>query len=92
MTNKMITDIVDTVLSELTAALDRYPPFHSAHEGYAIIKEELDELWEAIKLKQLDSYDIGGVNTTRTRRMQREAAQVAAMALRFLCEMDKFKN
>ena len=26
-----------------------YPMFHSTHEGYAVIKEEVDELWDYIK-------------------------------------------
>ena len=35
--------LVDT---ELAAANKRFPQFHSQHEGYAVIKEEVDELKE----------------------------------------------
>jgi hypothetical protein len=45
--------------------------FASAHEGYAVLLEEVEELWEAIR------HD-------RPADAAREAAQVGAMAQRFL--------
>ena len=36
--------ILDDVAAELNRAL-KWPPFNSAHEGYAILAEEVDELW-----------------------------------------------
>ena len=66
------------VRAELEAAMVKYPePFHSAHEGFAFMDEERDELWEEVKVKQ------GHRNTPK---MQKEAIQVAAMAIRFLIE------
>ena len=76
--------VVTEALRELDVAQDRFPAFHSAHEGWAVIKEEMDELWEAVRLKQS--------TPGRTDKMRREAIQVAAMALRFLIEMDGFQN
>jgi hypothetical protein len=46
---------------------------HGAHEGYAVILEELDELWAEVKA-QVHNPD----------RMRKEALQVAAMAVRFV--------
>lgn len=66
-----VDEVVVEVLSELQTAFEKFPKFNSAHEGYAILKEEVDELWREIKTK--DSTD-----------MRDEAIQVAAMALRFL--------
>jgi NTP pyrophosphatase (non-canonical NTP hydrolase) len=60
--------------AELTRATAKYPPFNSAHEGYAVLAEEVDELWQHVKVKQ-GSRDVEA--------MRREAIQVAAMALRF---------
>ena len=60
--------------AELIRATRRFGAFASTHEGWAVIKEELDELWDAIKAK-------ADVNT-----LQREAIQVGAMALRFLVD------
>lgn len=51
----------------------------SPHEGYAVILEELDELWAQIK-------DDKRAAEQRRQDMQREATQVAAMALRFLMD------
>ena len=69
---------------ELGKARMAFPPFHSAHEGWAIIREELDELWAEIRSHQ----DTPG----RAERMTKEAVQVAAMALRFVIDAPGFKN
>lgn len=68
--------LVDAVWDEWTSARDRYPKFNSAHEGFAVLKEEVDELWDEVRVKQSDP--------SRPARMRAEAIQVAAMALRFL--------
>lgn len=67
-------DWISQVIEEYESATRKFGPFNSAHEGYAVIKEELDELWDEIKGSQ--SVD----------RMTKEAIQVAAMALRFLTD------
>jgi hypothetical protein len=69
--------------NEYDTAAARFPPFNSAHEGFAVLKEEVDELWDEVKAKQ-GARDIA--------KMRREAIQVAAMALRFIidvCDTDK---
>ena len=53
-------------------------PFHSAHEGYAVIKEELDELWEEIKKKAVER---------DPEKLQKEAVQIGAMAARFIIDI-----
>ncbi len=67
------------VEKELKAAMAAFPKFNSAHEGYAVILEELDELKSEVwrNQKSRDHY-----------RMQREAVQVAAMAIRFLHDVE----
>ena len=39
------------VRKELEEAFIAYPSMHSAHEGYAIILGEVDELWDEVKKK-----------------------------------------
>lgn len=50
-------------------------PFNSSHEGYAVLIEEVDELWDEVR-KPRHARDL--VN------MRREAIQIAAVAVRFV--------
>lgn len=68
---------IELILDEYRSAVARYPKFHSPHEGYAILLEELDELWEEVR-RSPSRYDPTAVRA--------EAIQVAAMALRFLTD------
>ena len=67
--------ILNVINKELDSAIDKFPSFKSPHEGYAILLEEVDELWEEIKKSKLSSDRI---------QMRKEAIQVATMAIRFL--------
>jgi len=60
---------------EVLRALDRFESFNSPHEGYAVILEELDELWEQVK-----------ANRGREPDAINEAKQIAAMAVRYMIE------
>jgi hypothetical protein len=63
---------------EAERAEQSWPPFNSAHEGYAVILEELDELWAHVKANQKQRDVVA---------MRKEAVQVAAMALRFIANV-----
>jgi len=67
------SDYLKDVGRELKSAEAKFPPFNSYHEGYAIIKEELDELWGEVKSKNRNLLSL-----------YTEARQVAAMAVRFM--------
>lgn len=62
------------IVDEYMRARQKFPPFRSAHEGYAIILEEVDEMWAEIK-----------ANNTKLAR--KECVQVAAMCFAFLLEV-----
>ena len=66
---------IKLVVAELNSANEKFPMFNSSHEGYAVIKEELDELWDEIKNNK---YPMSSVN------QKKEAIQVGAMAIKFL--------
>lgn len=74
-----VTEAVALTLKEYHVASTTHPPFNSSHEGYAVVLEELDELWGAIK--QVKSF------SERNDAMKAEAIQVGAMALRFLVDL-----
>ena len=61
---------------EYRSATAAFGQLSSGHEGYGVIKEELDELWDEIKVKPQDKY-----------RMRDEATQLAAMAIRFIVDV-----
>lgn len=71
-------EIAEEVLGELQLARSKYPAMNSAHEGYATILEELDELWDEVKRRP---------DRVSKRKMRREAIQVAAMAIRFILDV-----
>jgi len=70
---------VDLICTELEQASEKFPPFNSNHEGWAVITEELAELWYEIRTHP-------GGPFSCNERIEREAVQVAAMALRFLID------
>ncbi|WP_407312093.1 hypothetical protein [Desulfosporosinus sp. SB140] len=75
--NKVIATLV---FEELKRANKLYgTSFVSPHEGYAVILEELDEIFEEIKKKSPDKD-----------RMMEEAIQVGAMAIKFIQSMDRW--
>jgi len=69
-------DAIELIALEYERAIIKFPKFNSGHEGYAVIKEEFDELWEEIKTKEQNSDAI-----------IQEVIQVGAMVLRFLCDL-----
>jgi len=69
------------VRSELDNAMFNHPTFNSKHEGFAVILEEVDELWDAVKrIKSI-------TDTKQNGPLRQEASQVAAMAIRFLIDL-----
>ena len=65
---------VSLVVSEFARAEAKHKPFNSHHEGYAVIQEEVDELWDDVK-------------ADRKEAALKEAVQVAAMGLRFIVNL-----
>ncbi|MGB8274118.1 MAG: hypothetical protein WCF16_02485 [Alphaproteobacteria bacterium] len=65
--------LLQEISESLVKAEAKHAPMQSAHEGYSVILEELDELWEEVKRQERDPA-----------AMRKEAKHVAAMGLRFL--------
>lgn len=60
------------VAAELKKARAKHRGIQSRHEGYAVLLEEVDELWEEIKAQDVNQDKLG-----------KELVQVAAMCQRF---------
>lgn len=84
------------IMHELRTIPEKFhKPFNSYHEGYAIIKEELDELWDEIKNGEkriraryhANAYPDKMIELNHKREMRKEAIQVAAMCVRFIQEL-----
>lgn len=72
-------EIFEAVNTELNSANEKFPKFNSYHEGYAVIHEELDELWDEVKKKSINQ---------EKWKLKSEAIQVAAMAIKFIESFD----
>jgi hypothetical protein len=97
--NAVQDEVNELVKKELKAANEKFPLFNSDHEGYAVIKEELEEtneeltyaqltfanLWENVK----DNKTMPTLNHAEGVRFHAinlaiEAIQLAAMAQKFI--------
>lgn len=69
----------EAVLAEFSRATRLFPErSNSAHEAYAVLAEEVDELWDEVK---------GKTGKRSVEDLRKEAVQVAAMALRFIVDV-----
>lgn len=80
--------LADEVIRELQRAQRKFAPFNSAHEGYAVILEELEELWEEARKNPKKVYGSDPAGPAKHRAaMREEAIQLAAMGLRFVVDV-----
>lgn len=70
-----LDEILLRVRQEVFNAHAMYGNLNSAHEGYAVLKEEVEEAWDEIKRKNVPL-------------AKEEMVQVAAMAISFMLDID----
>lgn len=83
--NAKAYDLQDEIWEEWNSARQKFGPFNSSHEGFAVLHEEFDEL-------KAEVWKNGSKHPDRDTQMRKEAIQVAAMALRFLTDCCKTKE
>jgi hypothetical protein len=71
----LLTTLINEVMDEYISANTKYKMFNSLHEAYAVLLEEVDELWDEIKKKP---------NAVSSHRVHEESIQIAAMAIKLL--------
>ena len=67
-----LSKIMVELEKEIGEAVEKWGEFGNYHEGYAVMLEELDELWDEIKGEQRPSF------------LREEALHVAAAAIKFI--------
>lgn len=76
--------IISMIKNELEFATNKFGVFHNTHEGYGVMKEEFDEMWDRIKQNSSFCFE--------------ECIQLAAMGIRFVYDladerlMDRIQN
>lgn len=78
------------IADSYTKARLKHAPMRGPHEGYAVLLEEVDELWDEVKAWQPDQTrgeEVDELYHARMKNMRKEALHVAAMALAFLLEV-----
>jgi NTP pyrophosphatase (non-canonical NTP hydrolase) len=79
MDESTLEQIAVDVIAEVRRAKTMFPAnFVNQHEAYAVILEEVDELWDEIKKNQRN-YDLAA--------QRKEAIQAAAMLFRLISEL-----
>lgn len=71
-----LDNILEDIKKEFKFATEHWNDFGSLHEAYAIVLEEMDELWDEVKRSQKDP--------ERLSYVKEEAIQVATMAIRLI--------
>jgi hypothetical protein len=73
------SDFAGDVRRELARARANHSPMNSLHEAYSVILEELDELWEQVRLKREERH---------RGQIYRELVQISAMAERAATDLN----
>jgi hypothetical protein len=73
--------IYDEIEAEVQRSAVHGSTFASLHEAYAVILEELDEVWDITRQKRRDRSSLA---------LQTEFTQIAAMAVRALNSLGNF--
>lgn len=68
--------VLGLVREEIERAMLKHRAYASAHEAWAVIREEVDELWDEVKAD--NGYTMGAF---------KEAEQIAATAVRYIVHL-----
>ncbi len=72
-----------TIEEEKQEAVEKYGHFNSSHEAYAVLKEEVEELWDLVKASKQDG--------KLREEMINELTQISAVAQRTISELENYQ-
>lgn len=75
--------VLDVLEEYRRVSTEHGPRYHSAHEGWAVMWEEVDELWDEVRRKRKDR---------DPKAMYGECVQIASCALKFAVTFYKEKD
>ena len=73
--------ILKDIMEKVEKINGKHPTYNSPHEAYAILLEEVDEVWDEVKIKDQ--------NYTR---MYNEVSDVACVCIRFMKFLEEIKK
>ena len=74
-------EMYGAIEAEVERARRHGDKFASLHEAYAVILEEVDEVWDITRLKRYERVEL---------ELRKEFIQIAAMCVKALSSMDNF--
>lgn len=77
--------VCEKVEQEVMRAIELHDGMRNAHEAYAVILEELDEVWDLVKANPKKMTD--EQRATYREEMRKELIQVAAMCVRTIVDL-----
>lgn len=75
---------------EAKKAQEKYGHFNSTHEAYAVLKEEVEEFWDLVKLPTLiegEKYPFDAINNKK-QKMISELNQIRSVTERIIEELE----
>jgi len=78
-------NIQEKIDAEIAKSKNNYGAFNSTHEAYAVLQEEVEELWDIIKKNTERTY---GTPEWKTKALIPELIQIAAVAKRMAIELE----
>ena len=85
MTSSALDVVAELVREEHRRARSIHSPMHSLHEGYAVLKEEVDEFWDLVKMNRtkMTPEEL----EMHYQELKEELLQVSAMAQRLIVDV-----
>ncbi len=78
-------NIQEKIDAEISKSKKHYGAFNSTHEAYAVLQEEVEELWDIIKKNTERTY---GTPEYKTKALIPELIQIASVAKRMAIELE----